>query len=182
MVCDVASECCVSSFLRWISSSTFLSVGESGRVGGVIHGAGVLRDAWAINQTVRDATSVFGPKAQGAWHLHRWSMCDVVDMVVFSSETVVVGTVGQSIYGAANAYLDSLMYWRRSKGLLGKGIQWGALSDVVGMRARHGNGSVSVSVLQIREVLRVWLGGRRDGIVISLIAASKLTDYGPGVK
>ena len=70
VVCDVASEGCVSSFMRWITSSTFLSVGESGRVGGVIHGAGVLRDAWAINQTVRDATSVFGPKAQGAWYLH----------------------------------------------------------------------------------------------------------------
>ena len=73
------------------------------------------------------------PKAAGAIHLHNTTIHDLkseLDLfVMFSSSTALLGNPGQTNYGAANAVLDALAVRRRSMGLCGTSIQWGAWSE-----------------------------------------------------
>ena len=94
---------------------------------GVIHSVGVLSDAALTNQNWERFEQVLGPKVQGAWHLHRETLHRDLDMfVLFSSVAGVLGNPGQANHSAANAFLDQLAGYRRSLGLAGQSIAWGA--------------------------------------------------------
>ena len=54
--------------------------------------------------------------------------------MVYSSVVSAIGNIGQSSYGAANAYLDSLIEHRVKNGLVGGSIRWPAVSGM-GMAA-----------------------------------------------
>ena len=94
---------------------------------GVIHSVGVLSDAALTNQTWERFEQVLGPKVLGAWHLHRATVHRDLDMfVLFSSVAGVLGNPGQANHSSANAFLDQLAGYRRSLGLAGQSIAWGA--------------------------------------------------------
>ncbi len=100
-------------------------------LGGVIHSVGVLSDGAIGNQTWDRFQQVLWPKVLGAWHLHRATLKLDLDLfVLFSSITGVLGNPGQSNHAAANAFLDQLASHRRSLGLAGQAIAWGAWSDI----------------------------------------------------
>jgi NADPH:quinone reductase-like Zn-dependent oxidoreductase/SAM-dependent methyltransferase/acyl carrier protein len=101
------------------------------RLTGVIHAAGVLRDAALVNQSWERFEAVLAPKVLGAWHLHRLTEGrDLRLFVLFSSTTSVLGNRGQANHAAANAFLDQLAWERRARGLAGLSINWGAWSEV----------------------------------------------------
>ena len=94
---------------------------------GVIHSVGVLSDGSLGNQTWERFEQVLWPKMLGAWQLHRATLNRDLDLfVLFSSITGVVGNSGQGNHAAANAFLDQLAGYRRSLGLPGQSIAWGA--------------------------------------------------------
>lgn len=94
---------------------------------GVIHCAGSIADGLIPRQTASDVASVIESKAKSAWLLHQMTEDDDLDsFVVFSSIAAVAGTAGQSNYAAANAFLDALCHYRRSKGLPATSIGWSA--------------------------------------------------------
>ena len=94
---------------------------------GVIHSVGVLSDGSLGNQTWERFETVLWPKVLGAWRLHEATMNRDLDLfVLFSSITGVVGNSGQGNHAAANAFLDQLAGYRRSLGLPGQSIAWGA--------------------------------------------------------
>ena len=98
---------------------------------GVIHSVGVLSDASLGNQTWERFEQVLWPKMLGAWQLHQATVNRDLDLfVLFSSITGVVGNSGQGNHAAANAFLDQLAGYRRSLGLPGQSIAWGAWSDL----------------------------------------------------
>ena len=98
---------------------------------GVIHSVGVLSDGSLGNQTWERFQQVLWPKVLGAWHLHQATLDKDLDLfVLFSSITGVVGNSGQGNHAAANAYLDQLAGYRRSLGLPGQSIAWGAWSGL----------------------------------------------------
>ena len=98
---------------------------------GVIHSVGVLSDAALTNQSWESFERVLWPKVLGAWHLHRATADRDLDMfVLFSSVAGVLGNPGQSNHAAANAFLDVLAAHRRSLGLAGQSIAWGAWSGL----------------------------------------------------
>ena len=98
---------------------------------GVIHSVGVLSDGAIGNQTWERFEQVLSPKILGAWHLHRATIDRGLDMfVLFSSVVGVIGNRGQANHAAANAFLDQLAAHRRSLGLPGQAIAWGAWSDI----------------------------------------------------
>ena len=98
---------------------------------GVIHSVGVLSDGALGNQTWERFEQVLWPKVLGAWHLHRATLDRDLDMfVLFSSVTGVLGKSGQANHSAANAFLDQLAGFRRSLGLPGQSIAWGAWSGL----------------------------------------------------
>ena len=94
---------------------------------GVIHSVGVLSDGSLGNQTWERFETVLWPKVLGAWRLHEATLNRDLDLfVLFSSITGVVGNSGQGNHAAANAFLDQLAGYRRSLGLPGQSIAWGA--------------------------------------------------------
>ena len=98
---------------------------------GIIHSVGVLSDGALGNQTWERFEQVIWPKMLGAWHLHRATLDRELDLfVLFSSLTGVLGNSGQGNHAAANAYLDQLAAYRRSQGLPGQAIAWGAWSGL----------------------------------------------------
>ncbi len=100
-------------------------------LGGVIHSVGVLSDGALTNQTWEKFEEVLWPKMLGAWHLHRATEDRDLDLfVLFSSVAGVLGNSGQSNHAAANAFLDQLAAHRRSLGLPGQSIAWGAWSGL----------------------------------------------------
>ena len=96
---------------------------------GVIHSVGVLSDAALANQDWGRFERVLGPKVAGAWHLHRATRgLELGLFVLFTSVTGVLGNAGQANHAAANAFLDRLARHRRSLGLAGQAVAWGAWS------------------------------------------------------
>ena len=106
---------------------------------GVIHGAGVLSDAALANQDRERFARVMGPKMLGGWHLHRATRGLELDLfVLFSAAAGVFGNPGQASYAAANAFLDRLAAHRRSLGLAGQAVAWGAWSGAGMAEAQRG--------------------------------------------
>ncbi|UXY16137.1 SDR family NAD(P)-dependent oxidoreductase [Chitiniphilus purpureus] len=85
-----------------------------GRLDGIVHAAGVLRDAFLRNKTREDMAAVFAPKLFGAFHLDRQTRADDLDFfVTFSSLAAIGGNTGQCDYAFANHYLDSFAVARQ---------------------------------------------------------------------
>ena len=93
---------------------------------GVVHAAGVLRDAALINQRPADGDEVRRGKVEGAWILHDLTRDIPLDFfVLYSAAGVVLGAPGQGMYAAANAELDALAHFRQSIGLPATSVAWG---------------------------------------------------------
>jgi NAD(P)-dependent dehydrogenase (short-subunit alcohol dehydrogenase family)/acyl carrier protein len=136
---------------------------------GVIHAAGVLDDGVFLEQTPERFRTVFAPKVQGAWNLHRATEELRLDFfVLFSSMASVLGSPGQSNYAAANAFLDALAHYRRGRGLPGISINWGPWdtgmwSDTVSKQGRRSaiKGIGTISSDEGFECLERLLAGDR---------------------
>ena len=104
---------------------------------GVIHSAGIARDGVLELLTWRQFEEVFAPKVSGSWNLHTQLLGRDLDFfVLFSSVASWLGSAGQANYAAANAFLDSLGEYRRSRGLPTLTINWGPWTGI-GMLERH---------------------------------------------
>ncbi len=89
---------------------------EHGRLDGVIHAAGVLRDGLFAAKPTADLSAVLAPKVRGTVLLDEATRhLDLDFFAVFSSVTGVAGNTGQSDYAAANAFLDA---YARERGLI----------------------------------------------------------------
>lgn len=112
-----------------------LSRGER-PLAGVFHAAAVLDDRPLSEIDADSLKRVLAPKAGGAWNLHLATKELKLDhFVLFSSISALVGNPGQASYAAANSFLDGLAALRRSMGLPGTSVSWGAIADL-GMLAR----------------------------------------------
>ncbi|MBC9915639.1 SDR family NAD(P)-dependent oxidoreductase [Chitinophaga varians] len=79
-----------------------------GEINGIIHSAGVIRDAYIRNKTREEMEAVFAPKVYGTRHLDEATKDDQLDFfVTFSSLAAVGGNVGQSDYAFANHFMDA---------------------------------------------------------------------------
>ncbi|KAG8162418.1 hypothetical protein KVR01_008183 [Diaporthe batatas] len=104
---------------------------KMGPVAGVFHLAMVLADVSLQGMSYNQWEKVIRVKCDGAWNLHQVTQQQPVDFFTcFSSISTIVGNPGQANYSAANAYLDSLMDWRRSQGCVGASVNVAAVSSV----------------------------------------------------
>ena len=128
--CDVSSRADVAKVFRSMKKAGIA-------VRGVLHAAGVLDDATIEAQDRAKLAAVYGPKVDGAWHLHEATLDLELDFfVLFSSISALLGSTGQANYAAANAALDGLATLRRGMGLPAASVQWGAWAEA-GMAAER---------------------------------------------
>ena len=81
-----------------------------GRIDGIIHGAGVLRDGFLSQLTPDDLSTVSNVKVLGAWNL--FSATEKAGLKFFvglSSVAAIQGNPGQSNYAAANRMMSALL-------------------------------------------------------------------------
>jgi len=93
---------------------------------GVIHSAGVLRDAPLAAQERTALVEVLHPKIAGAWNLHLLTRNLPLDFfMLVSSISALMGNPGQANYAAANLWLNGLAHLRNRLGLPGVSVNWG---------------------------------------------------------
>ncbi|MEX3612468.1 MAG: amino acid adenylation domain-containing protein, partial [Burkholderia gladioli] len=85
---------------------------ELGPLRGVLHAAGVLRDGLLLNKSEAQARAVLAPKLAGSLALDRATRELDLDFFVLFSSVSALGSVGQSDYAVANAFLDEFAHWR----------------------------------------------------------------------
>ncbi|MFF7749304.1 SDR family NAD(P)-dependent oxidoreductase [Streptomyces sp. NPDC007971] len=129
VACDVTDPAAVAAVLA--------RVGEELPLGGVVHCAGILDDGVVAELTPERLARVLRPKVDGAAHLHRLTARTPLDLfLLVSSAAGVVGNAGQGNYAAANVFLDQLAHHRRSLGLPGASVSFGAWAGE-GLAAAH---------------------------------------------
>ena len=125
---DVSVESALSKVFEKIDT-------DSMEVGGVIHCAGIVEDAFLVQQTAERFRKVMAPKAKGLINLHRLTLGRKLDFFIcYASAASLIGSPGQGNYAAANSAMDALMHHRRYMGLPGMSIDWGPWEDA-GMAA-----------------------------------------------
>jgi acyl transferase domain-containing protein/NAD(P)-dependent dehydrogenase (short-subunit alcohol dehydrogenase family)/acyl carrier protein len=116
--CDVADPQIVTRTLEQVAN-------RYGRIDGIIHGAGLIRDSFMEHMTPEDFKKVLEVKLSGAWNLYRASRDQGLRFfAALSSIVAVQGNVGQANYCAANRSLSSLLRsWTIShEGLVSKAL------------------------------------------------------------
>ncbi|MEW6381937.1 MAG: alpha/beta fold hydrolase [bacterium] len=100
-----------------------------GRIHGVIHSAGVVRDALLSKKAPEDMEQVLAPKVYGTLYLDEATRDERLDFfILFSSLAAVTGNIGQADYAYANSFMDNFAAWRE------------------GLRARHERSGRSLSI------------------------------------
>ena len=106
-----------------------------GAVHGVIHAAGVPGGGVIQRRSKKAAQGVLAPKVRGALVLDEIFSGQPLDFMVYcSSLNSVLGEFANADYCAANAFLDSLAWQRRSRGEPALSINWDSWREV-GMAA-----------------------------------------------
>jgi NADP-dependent 3-hydroxy acid dehydrogenase YdfG/acyl carrier protein len=117
--CDVADRTDLAALIAAIPADYPLT--------GVVHAAGVLDDGVLDGLTPDRFEAVFRSKVTSAHLLDELTReLGLKVFALFSSASAAVGNPGQANYAAANAVLDAIAERRRSLGLAGTSIAWGA--------------------------------------------------------
>ncbi|MFC3965947.1 beta-ketoacyl synthase N-terminal-like domain-containing protein, partial [Nocardia jiangsuensis] len=151
VACDVADRDALAGVLAGIPAEFPLTA--------VIHAAGALDDDLLDALHPARMATPLGAKMAGAWNLHELTADRPLrKFVLFSSFGGVVGSPGQGNYAPANAYLDALAQYRRSRGLPATAVAWGAWAGdgmarqpTVDRFIRHG-----VPPMAVPDALLAW--------------------------
>ncbi len=94
---------------------------------GVFHLAAAYEGALLGDVETAGLHRVMRSKADGAWALDRHlNGLDVDYFVLFSSVAAAISQPGLASYAAANAYIEALARYRRTRGLKAQSVQWGS--------------------------------------------------------
>lgn len=104
---DVADRQVARDMVRYI-------LREYQTLNGIIHAAGLIRDAFFYAKTAEGVRDVLRPKIAGAVHLDACTKELPLDFFCcFSSVSSVFGNTGQSDYALANGFMDAFAAYRR---------------------------------------------------------------------
>lgn len=102
---------------------------------GIIHAAGIIEDGLISTQSEESFRKVMEAKVQGTWNLHNLTKAlDLDYFICFSSIASFLGSIGQSNYSSANAFMDRFAHYRHSINLPCISVNWGPWSET-GMAA-----------------------------------------------
>jgi acyl transferase domain-containing protein/thioesterase domain-containing protein len=83
-------------------------------INGIIHCAGMVRDAFILKKTKDEFEEVLATKVYGTTWLDQASQVEKLDFFVLFSSIAVMGNVGQSDYAYGNSFMDSFAELRNS--------------------------------------------------------------------
>ncbi|MBT2288312.1 SDR family NAD(P)-dependent oxidoreductase [Paenibacillus albidus] len=94
---------------------------EFGALNGIIHSAGIVKDAFILKKKKADVLEVLAPKVRGVLNLDEANGEGALDFfIIFSSGSGAAGNIGQADYAAANAFMDRYANYRNSLAAAGK--------------------------------------------------------------
>ena len=109
---------------------------DHGRLDGVLHSAGITRDAFLVAKQAGDVLDVLAPKVSGVVNLDEATRDLPLDcFVAFASTAGAHGNAGQADYAAANAFLDAYLHRRQQlvargeRAGRGQSIDWPLWTD-----------------------------------------------------
>jgi malonyl CoA-acyl carrier protein transacylase/acyl carrier protein len=167
VACDVSDRVALQALIE--------SVPEEYPLSAVVHAAGIVDDGVLGSLTAERVDRVLTAKADAAWHLHELTEdLDLSAFVMFSSAAGVFGSPGQGSYAAANAFLDGLAAYRRSRGRPGISMAWGQWAQADGMADQISDGDRArlarsgIGALPVEEALKLFDAaiGREEPVVI----------------
>jgi NAD(P)-dependent dehydrogenase (short-subunit alcohol dehydrogenase family)/acyl carrier protein len=124
VACDSSDRAAVKALLATIQQ-------ELPPLKGIIHSAAEIIDQPIAEIDLTSLSKVMQNKAEAAWVLHEESREIPLDhFILYSSAANLVGNSRQSIYSAANGFLNGLAFLRRRMNLPGTSVNWGAIGDV----------------------------------------------------
>ncbi|MBP2630737.1 MAG: Beta-ketoacyl-acyl-carrier-protein synthase 6-deoxyerythronolide-B synthase, partial [Firmicutes bacterium] len=86
---------------------------QYGKIDGIIHAAGMLRDNYIIKKTKAEFQEVLAPKVAGLVNLDQASKDVALDFfILFSSIAGSLGNLGQADYATANSFMDEFSRYR----------------------------------------------------------------------
>ncbi|PIE68131.1 MAG: hypothetical protein CSA23_00500 [Deltaproteobacteria bacterium] len=89
---------------------------ELGPIGGLIHGAGVLRDRLIVDKSIEQFRQVYATKVDGFKNLLAATSQDPIrHMILFSSVAARTGNIGQCDYAMANETLNKMAWAEAAK-------------------------------------------------------------------
>jgi acyl transferase domain-containing protein/short-subunit dehydrogenase/acyl carrier protein len=154
--CDVADREALAAVLRDRSLTA------------VVHVAGVNDDGVVQSLNPEQVDRVFRAKVDAAVNLDALTRDhDLVEFVLFSSASGVLGGPGQGNYAAANAVLDAIAQRRRAAGRPARSLAWGLWAERAGMGGQLGQGDLDrmarggVLAISGREGLALFDAARR---------------------
>ncbi|MFJ9425234.1 SDR family NAD(P)-dependent oxidoreductase [Streptomyces sp. NPDC101249] len=132
----------------------------------VLHLAGVTDDR-AFDRVDRAAAErVFAAKALGATTLAEAVRGHDLDaFVLFSSASSVLGSAGQTVYAAANGYLNGLAERLRAEGVPATAVAWGPWTP-------EGEGGLAATEAVRRATARLGVGALTDDTAEPLLLAA----------
>jgi NAD(P)-dependent dehydrogenase (short-subunit alcohol dehydrogenase family) len=97
--------------VKMLQSRLTEPVQRTGKISGIIHGAGTLADRRIEKKTARDFDTVFSPKVNGLQNLLKVVPVSQLDfLVLFSSVVGFFGNIGQADYAMANEVLNKAAF------------------------------------------------------------------------
>jgi acyl transferase domain-containing protein/NADPH:quinone reductase-like Zn-dependent oxidoreductase/acyl carrier protein len=126
---------------------------------GIIHAAGVLCDRNLLDMHYEELQTCYSAKVDVLWNISY--ACELLNIqlksfIIFSSISGVLGNIGQCNYAAANSCIDAFIRYRRSRGLPGQSIQWGAWTDQgMAVKIKHLLGSAGMQGISNNLAKRV---------------------------
>ncbi|WP_344609197.1 SDR family NAD(P)-dependent oxidoreductase, partial [Streptomyces glaucus] len=116
-------------------------VRRHGRLDGIVHAAGLLRDGYVLRKSHQELHEVLAPKVAGLVHLDEASSHLPLDfLIAFSSGCGSLGNAGQADYAAANGFLDAYLSHRSH--LVASGLRHGRSLSLAWPLWREGGMSV----------------------------------------
>ncbi len=163
---DIGEESEVSPFFESLASDQI-------PLKGIFHLAGIDIPKAVDDMSPEDLGLVLTPKVEGTWLLHQYACdFDLDAFVCFSSISSVLGSESRAHYSAANAFVDSVIGFRRKKGLPGISINWGpwdqggmASSEDISGYARIGNYALDPDAAI--KVFQTLLEADKSGMVVA---------------
>ncbi|KAL9053327.1 MAG: hypothetical protein Q9162_004827 [Coniocarpon cinnabarinum] len=151
-------------------------------IGGVIQAAMGLSGSLFTNMTLESWSAAIAPKVTGTWNLHHALRRDDRDQTLdfffmTSSITATLGTIGESAYSAANAFLEGFAHYRRSLGLPATALALGMIAQI-GYVAENPEVETALKRQRLRPVGEEELLGLIDVALSAATAASSSTSQG----